>query len=373
MKKTLYIHIGTGKTGTTALQDFFLLNSDKLEESGVKYAKSGLVKNNHHLLCRNYLRKDEAIQSDIVANLEALNQEINGSELNTFLISSEYFPGLQPDEISELATIIEARIVPIVYLRRQDEFLESWYAQIVKAYKVNSNIYSLKNRLINEKIFDYKYLTGCWEKVNAQNEIIVRPYEKDSFYNNNIFDDFINALGLNIDDKFDFPKKDPNPSLKPNQIVLGLEMYDYCSEEQKNIIFTYFEGVEDNSKFFLSTEERNEIIDEHNKINNYVAQRYLNKERLFKNNSAKVDGGGESIFSTSFIEDFIISIYIYYPEKMKKIESALITFLKHKSVFFKNENNKELERKLLRLALIVRPRAPHVVKMLKESFERKAQ
>ena len=59
MKKTLYIHIGTGKTGTTAIQSFFDLNKIGLMKQGFKYIDSGRVGINHHLLCRNCLRSEE--------------------------------------------------------------------------------------------------------------------------------------------------------------------------------------------------------------------------------------------------------------------------------------------------------------------------
>lgn len=35
--KTLYIHIGTPKTGTTSIQNFCGLNREKLKEQGVLY------------------------------------------------------------------------------------------------------------------------------------------------------------------------------------------------------------------------------------------------------------------------------------------------------------------------------------------------
>ena len=50
MKKKLYLHIGMGKTGTTALQDFFAHNRQALGEMGISYPERGTMSNAHHLL-----------------------------------------------------------------------------------------------------------------------------------------------------------------------------------------------------------------------------------------------------------------------------------------------------------------------------------
>ena len=50
MKKNLILHIGMGKTGTSALQDFFWENRARLKKSGLCYPKYGAVSHAHHLL-----------------------------------------------------------------------------------------------------------------------------------------------------------------------------------------------------------------------------------------------------------------------------------------------------------------------------------
>src|SRR3546814_3068970 len=54
MDKTLYIHIGTGKTGTTAIQDFLSVNNERLERTlSLRYIQSVLRSGNHHAACLN--------------------------------------------------------------------------------------------------------------------------------------------------------------------------------------------------------------------------------------------------------------------------------------------------------------------------------
>ena len=372
MQKTLYVHIGTGKTGTTALQDFFLLNCEKLQQLGVEYAKSGLVKNNHHLLCRNYLRKNVEVQANISSNLSQLNQEIIESSSRSFLISSEYFPGLSHIEILELKNEIKAEIIPIVYLRRQDEFLESWYAQIVKAYQNRDSIYLLKERLKKDGIFDYVTLTEEWSQVNDDKKVIVRAYEKEGFFKGNIFYDFINAIGLEINEEdLIFPSNDPNPSIRPNQIKLALELYDYCTPNQRKVLFSPIKNFRDSSTFFLSTSERQELINEFSDVNQKVAIKYLERNNLFINNLAKKSDVNENIITDCFFDQFIYSLFFNNKEVLNAIEDPIIKFLKIESQKYRLLDMHDVEMRLLQLAFLVRPNGKHINELLNNCVVKK--
>ena len=50
MKKKLYLHIGMGKTGTTALQHFFWENRKALAAHDICYPELGVQSSAHHLL-----------------------------------------------------------------------------------------------------------------------------------------------------------------------------------------------------------------------------------------------------------------------------------------------------------------------------------
>ena len=58
---TLYLHIGTPKTGTTALQNFLPANEEVLEQHGIcypdfgfRYTGLGVHRNGHFLVTGNY-------------------------------------------------------------------------------------------------------------------------------------------------------------------------------------------------------------------------------------------------------------------------------------------------------------------------------
>ena len=102
----VYIHIGTEKTGTTSIQNFFDLNRQKLQDLGIAYLRSIGHTNNRKLAtcCIGLDRKHDAIaalgieekdksekwQSRILRELRA---EVNNLPPNvqTIFISSEHF------------------------------------------------------------------------------------------------------------------------------------------------------------------------------------------------------------------------------------------------------------------------------------------
>jgi len=56
MKRSLYIHIGTHKTGSTAIQSFLTLNKNIMQEFGVLYPNKS---ENHYLITKELREKEK--------------------------------------------------------------------------------------------------------------------------------------------------------------------------------------------------------------------------------------------------------------------------------------------------------------------------
>ena len=264
MKKNIFIHIGTGKTGTTAIQDFLSKNNTYLKRYDLKYCTSGRTKINHHYLCRNYLRNENNFSTK---HLNNLRKEIKNSEINNFLISSEYFPGLNKYEVKEIYTYLNdiCKINIVVYLRRQDEFVESWYAQVIKAHKKDFDIINLLNNLKKNKILDYEDLIDRWDIEEYKPKIIVRTYEKEEFPNNNVVYDFMNIFKLK-----DIPlsrKKGgiSNKSISREQVLFKKNLIKYCDSKQQQFLSNPF-NIKSDFMFFLPPNTRHEILQNYKEI-----------------------------------------------------------------------------------------------------------
>lgn len=290
--KQLYIHIGTGKTGTTALQNFLDLNNNQLEKFSIKYADTFKFNSLHHKLCINFTRQKFNYEDRVIEvkkALQVLIEEAKNSSCKKIIISSEDFPGVTEDEIKniyidELGKYFDINV--IVYLRRQDEYLESWNAQLIKTGTFTSDIYSLKNQLSSKGLFDYYSMIEKWSKYIGKQNIHVKVYEKGQFFKQNIFNDFMTIFDILEIEGFQFPPKDPNPSLTIDQILLIKAFYNAdCSRFLDNIIKKPFNFDIGSSKNILSPSERTDLILEYDELNKKVANTFLQRkdEKLFYN------------------------------------------------------------------------------------------
>ena len=125
-RKDLFLHIGWPKTGTTALQSFCHANRAALAAQGLAY----------------YTTRAESAGSIARAIAKAEPMAPHSARLQDWaarqdaakvLISSEGFAGTDLTALADfLAPEQWRRITVIAYLRPQDEYLESWYKQVIK-------------------------------------------------------------------------------------------------------------------------------------------------------------------------------------------------------------------------------------------------
>ncbi|MEY2976835.1 MAG: hypothetical protein RLZZ435_974 [Cyanobacteriota bacterium] len=203
--KTIYLHIGTHKTGTTFLQNILRENRDKLREFDYYYPRSAIPNSSlpgHHLLPRSVSdareKFDEISKKTIVTDKiwNELLEELKTQNLNKIIISSEDFCLLDHGEILKVREYLrDFRVEIIVYLRRQDEFLLSLYSELVKKgyyQNLESVLYEYEER------FDYYSLLNTWADVFAKDHLKVGIYQKSGVKNNLLFD-FLAKIDLHLD------------------------------------------------------------------------------------------------------------------------------------------------------------------------------
>lgn len=112
--KTLYLHIGQAKTGTTAIQSYCSKNEELLSRLGLRYVGLGreTIRKNHRIIHYSLLsasggrpRDRESQTIPIPVLLESLKSEIEASTENNFLISFEGLAAL-PEYTPKSARIL---------------------------------------------------------------------------------------------------------------------------------------------------------------------------------------------------------------------------------------------------------------------------
>jgi hypothetical protein len=287
-KRKLYLHIGMPKTGTTALQHFFKLNSNRLKEQGVIYPETGQFRDySHHditfSLSKNSYRKHLS-KAQQVSFLNELDEEVK--HYPKVLLSSECFPMLSQHSLFfEFLSQFDTKI--ICYLRRQDKFIESHYRQVIADpalpnlhYKIDRHIAKLHSTMT------YAPFILNWDRLGS---LIVRPYERGCFFGGNIFSDFSNIIDITIDKTFVFPQGDINPTdsnafvdfmriLKLHKVLHSVLEIVSIDELRTLVVETIFSN---NPSGFLSRKKRVDILKKFSDSNRKISQLYLGRDEMF--------------------------------------------------------------------------------------------
>ena len=185
---TVYIHVGTPKTGTSAIQVFCSKNRKLLKEKGVCYPNLGFdfpgISSNRNGHCEV---ADQA--------LEKLTGMLDNFPV--FVLSDEHIWNNKDITTERLLHYKEklaeagADMKIIVYLRRQDLLIQSYWAQQGKeCMNTSFSDYIVSKKAKYFKLDYDKRLEEMAAAVGREN-IIVRVYEKQQYYGGNIISDFL--------------------------------------------------------------------------------------------------------------------------------------------------------------------------------------
>ena len=133
--------------------------------------------------------------------------------------------------------------------------------------------------------FDYAKLLNSWAESFGPENIIVRPYEKSQFKGGELIHDFLSIFEINNFGNFVFEQKEVNPSLSRDQIILIKAFHNAGLEEYvDDVIRKPYNLNVSGSKYFLSPQERENLIYEFSESNSIVAREFLNRKdgKLFK-------------------------------------------------------------------------------------------
>lgn len=199
-KKTLYLHIGHLKTGTSALQAFCNSHREELASQGVYFPVAGTGQRrcgNHLVLALGlshahgksappwYLKaqRHHPTEYDHRTQWDRVIDEIGSSGCHSALLSSEFFFALGygehgPALLQELRSLTDQFDVRILcYLRRPDRMIESFYNQLVKTGHAVKRLYNDVPRYQDTPFLNYTGALRTWVAEFGAQRIHVRSYE----------------------------------------------------------------------------------------------------------------------------------------------------------------------------------------------------
>lgn len=293
MRKTLILHIGMGKTGTTALQHFFWSNRRALETHDIAYPVYGSVAEAHHLISPHvppFLK--DVWEFKTVAEWAPRLRESGQSRI---LLSSELMAWALPEVVEAFCENVTEyfNLKIVIYVRRQDNMIMADFNQLVKSGSQKRELERVLERQI--KRFDYEKLIQPWASCVGPDKIIVRPYEKKQFHGGDIREDFMHhAFGVALSHQFKVSQQDANPRLSSSALKYKLNLNKLMDDAEQtsrfNDLLMSYSAEEDGtthvafaSHFLLSPDLRNHILDKSTESNGAVARLYLGRTegRLF--------------------------------------------------------------------------------------------
>jgi hypothetical protein len=188
----LTVHIGAGKTGSTAIQIFLMLNAETLAADGILVPPCNLLKGSpvtgdqvFYFEALIDSAPDEA-RARFHAALDALLSEAPGP-VKHIIFSAENLSN--PWRGAHLFAGLSARfdIEIVFYIRRQDEYLLSAWQQWPS--KQTSDFWAWMTREVGV-LADWGLTIQEWEHVVGRQNIHVRIYDRRHLLNNSVVDDF---------------------------------------------------------------------------------------------------------------------------------------------------------------------------------------
>ena len=192
--RTLIMHIGLPKTGTTMIQEFLKRYHATFEENGVGVLEVDGINAAHHLLA-NYLQKlDGANKSDgwFLGEDKRSNYYPTWTDQTTYLISAENMFCLREEgvlSVVKYAETNEAALKVACTLRNPSEWLWSVWTQTAKTTWMNW-IDFIDSAIENRTGFLSTTLQ-CWLLKDQINSIVIVKYKKDG-----LLTSFLNRIAM---------------------------------------------------------------------------------------------------------------------------------------------------------------------------------
>ncbi|MBQ6400711.1 MAG: hypothetical protein IJI20_00345 [Firmicutes bacterium] len=298
MAKTLYLHIGTYKTGTTSVQEYFFSHTDFFAEHGIAYPippyryvqKNGTKKPWSRNACFiSWPVWDEEGNRDLALENQQFHDCMDQLHdlfrtYDTVVLSDEalckrmYEIKGTLERVAQDSKENDYTLKLIIYLRRQDQFIESRWNQAIKV--------TLEHRMTIEDYIDYYSdyldyyeLLDYYASVVGDENIIVRRYTDAA--RTGILQDFLQIIGM---DPSGIPEENPvtNTGLYGNTVRLKTlinQVQSLTNAEQKFFGRSLLLCSDVSKQYYpcseFSEEERREFMSRYEGKNALLADRFI--------------------------------------------------------------------------------------------------
>lgn len=310
--ENVIFHIGSPKTGTSIIQSHLAQNRVPLRDKGYFYpitisADPSIYRTfeSHHLLTYSWAGLAPYSRFDTEAFWGRVEETADIYKLHTLLLSAEntyWLPrqlvGQEKPEpniywaekkkyierIHKDLKKFETKIV--LYLRRQDRWIESWYNQQIKnGNHLTTNIMEFADH--NHYLLDYESMLNAWSSVFGKENIVVRPYEKQQL-TGGLLEDFLQVTKIGTSSEFPLISKGRHNAQLTRDAV---EFINICNglpldpEDKywlrilvRKITNQFDSQLAYSNQDFLSPDNRKKLLQKYAAMNERIAVDFVGKE-----------------------------------------------------------------------------------------------
>lgn len=223
------LHIGSPKTGTTAIQRALRDNQESLAREGLRYPT--FLRGENHFELAVYAAEDQDKRAHFLMNFESADQmrEFRATFAETFrtntaggdwIFSSEHLSSRVRSEESmhRLVDLMNSFDTTVVYYaRRQDAMAMASYSTWVRSG--DPRAFDVESHLNLSERYDHRSIITRWDSAFGEANVIVRLYPEGS---TSVVSDFRSVIS-DSDASWTMPPK-LNPSLDATETVFVREM-----------------------------------------------------------------------------------------------------------------------------------------------------
>lgn len=387
--RKLYLHIGTEKTGTTTIQEFLYINKKALLKNGYHVLRSAGKRNHRDVpsYCMSDEHYDDFFLDKGINDLEKKNvfrdkfyksfrKEILslGNDVHSVIISSEHFHSrlktvAEIFTLKELVSELFSEVEIICYLREQSSLALSLYSTGIKSgVNVEFNRF-LANCNPDNYYYNYSKILDCWSEVFSISSLNIRVFDKATFYNHDLLDDFCFAIDKDLIEVVDRCVSVKNESLSNFGKMIGRAINSISprynqdgsvNQSRRRAINRVAEGFSGNDSG-LSYDQYTKIYESFNELNVEVARKYFNRDdTIFSFKPPSEEGEMLNENHVSELANIILDI-----KGIRPVSDEDAILFRDSAILLEKIDIK-MAYKLMKLAQIGRPNGSIIRKKLQE-------
>ena len=295
-KKTIYLHVGTTKTGSTSIQAVLKKHSELLSRKDFSvYTPKRSPRIGDPVQTRKFLKIMRGpAKKGSVEWIETFVDQIRLDPAGKIIFSEECLWELAGRRLNrplfrEFITALQSfsDVKLIVYLRRQDNYLMSAYQQRLRIGRMHGETCCQWAFSFGKMAgADYRDCLEWFLPIIGKDNVSVRVFESGQFVDGSLIQDFLQTVGLNVNDGFLETPSWRNPGLTPfltellrclsasrHTHKLGGALFRELRDGKKESCFR-----KSGSHAFISPATRCKLIRKYEPGNRWIAKELLGRE-----------------------------------------------------------------------------------------------